>query len=99
LIFAFLHFMPWWIQILLIGVVLGVLAWRSDSVWPGIVVHAINNGVALLQVNLPPESLDWYNWNGHVYPPLVVASAAAAFYCFKAFFRLTAGSEDVTVSE
>ncbi len=87
--FAFLHFMPWWIQIFLIGIVLGLLAWRCDSIWPSIVVHAINNGFALVQLNLADDALRWYEWHGHVYPPLVVAAAGVAVYAFKWVLRQT----------
>jgi membrane protease YdiL (CAAX protease family) len=48
LLFAAYHFDP--IQstaITLTGLFLGWLRWRSGSVWPGIVAHAINNGLAM----------------------------------------------------
>lgn len=48
-LFAFLHFYPTLIPALLtMGVVLAVLAERYDSILPSIVVHALNNGVALI---------------------------------------------------
>jgi hypothetical protein len=33
---------------LLMGLVLGMLAWQSGSVWPGVVLHALNNSLLLL---------------------------------------------------
>lgn len=48
-IFAFLHFFPTLIPALLtMGIVLAVLAERYHSILPSIVVHALNNGVALI---------------------------------------------------
>jgi len=48
-LFAFLHFYPTLIPALLtMGVVLAVLTERYDSILPSIVVHALNNGAALL---------------------------------------------------
>ena len=47
--FAFLHFYPTLIPALLtMGVVLAALMERYDSILPSIVVHALNNGVALI---------------------------------------------------
>ena len=35
---------PFWaVQIFIMGVIIGFLAWRTDSVIPGIIVHALNN--------------------------------------------------------
>ena len=48
-LFAFLHFYPTLIPALLtMGVVLALLTERYDSILPSIVVHALNNGVALI---------------------------------------------------
>jgi len=67
--FAIFHFNPWWlIQILILGTVLGVMAWAANSVLPGIIVHGINNGLALLLFSLPKGGLTWYQWKGHVSP-------------------------------
>ncbi|MFH1863139.1 MAG: CPBP family intramembrane glutamic endopeptidase, partial [bacterium] len=48
LLFALAHFNPWWMmQILILGIFLGYLSWRANSVFPGMIVHALNNGLAL----------------------------------------------------
>lgn len=48
-LFAFLHFYPTLIPALLtMGIVLAVLVERYDSILPSIVVHALNNGTALV---------------------------------------------------
>ena len=30
------------------GVVLSYTAWRTNSIWPGIIIHTINNGLAVV---------------------------------------------------
>jgi membrane protease YdiL (CAAX protease family) len=48
-LFAFLHFYPTLVPALLtMGIVLAVLTERYDSILPAIVVHALNNGAALV---------------------------------------------------
>lgn len=92
LAFAFFHPL-WLIQTLILGLILGFLAWRSNSIVPSIILHASNNAVALLLVNMKTEHLNWYNWNDHVYPPIVVVAAGITFYGFKWFYRLTGDKE------
>ncbi len=90
LVFAFLHLLsPWIIQILILGLILGYLAWRSNSIIPGIILHCFNNTFALLLLNIPPESMQWYNWNGHVNPPILVMASGITFYGLKWFHRHT----------
>ncbi len=38
------------VPLVIIGLVLAVLRWRSGSLWPGIVFHALNNGVAAIVI-------------------------------------------------
>ena len=46
LFFAMIHFNPYCtIQIYLLGVVLGFLAWKTKSVVPSIILHSINNKI------------------------------------------------------
>jgi membrane protease YdiL (CAAX protease family) len=95
LTFAFIHLNPWWMmQIITLGLVLGILAWRSNSVFPGMWIHCINNATSLAFVNFEPQFLGWYEWYGHVNPSIVAVAACLAFYCLKAFWRLTAQSEE-----
>lgn len=87
LIFAFFHFNIWWsIQILIMGVILGVLAWKADSVYPAIVVHFINNGMALLSSNLTPAQMSWYYYRDHVRWPILVAALLAIIYGIRLYY-------------
>jgi uncharacterized protein len=46
LLFAILHIMPHPVALAFpVGIWLGVIAWRTNSTWPGIVSHAVFNGL------------------------------------------------------
>ncbi|HDP67292.1 MAG TPA: CPBP family intramembrane metalloprotease [Candidatus Marinimicrobia bacterium] len=80
LIFAFIHFNPWWIvQIYIIGVFMGYVAWRTNSIWISFVIHAINNGVAILFSHLADGTMGWYEWKGYVSPIILFAGILLLF--------------------
>lgn len=90
LIFATFHLNPFWfIQVMMLGLVLGYMAWRSNSVYPSIILHCSMNAFSLCAENTDFLGQDWYNWHGHVNPPILVIAAGISFYCFKWFNRLT----------
>jgi len=73
LFFAMIHFNPFWtIQIYLLGVVLGFLAWKTKSVVPSIILHSINNGAAYTLSIFDETSLDIYLWNENVSPIFIL---------------------------
>lgn len=37
-----------------LGIWIGIIAWRTGSIWPAIVAHALNNAFAVVQVRLTP---------------------------------------------
>jgi len=89
-VFAFLHFNPWWtFQIFALGVVLGILAWRSRSIWPGVVIHALNNAVSMLFINLDESRLQWYVYRDHVSPVCFIAGLVLTYAGLRLFFRIT----------
>ncbi|RME37982.1 MAG: ComEC family competence protein, partial [Thermoflexia bacterium] len=48
-----------------LGEVLGWVAWRTDSLWPAVVVHVGNNALGVLSVNLPAlERVEWLRDQG-----------------------------------
>jgi len=86
--FAIFHFNPWWlIQILILGTVLGVMAWAANSLLPGIIVHGINNGLALFLFSVPEGGLTWYQWKGHVSPWLLGLSLVVLIVAGVRFWR------------
>jgi hypothetical protein len=44
------------IGVLPLGVWLGIVAWLTDSVWPSIVCHTVNNAYALIAMRLSGAS-------------------------------------------
>ncbi len=61
ILFAVVHLNPWWLfQILLLGILLGYVAFKSDSVIPGIFIHVLNNAIAVVFLKIPDERLGWY---------------------------------------
>lgn len=91
LLFALAHFNPWWmVQILILGVFLGFLSWRSNSSIPGMLIHGLNNGLALYSGgSLTGSSWIWYNMGEHVSPMILIASLALLFLGMKLFVRWT----------
>lgn len=61
IVFAAIHGLPsFFIQIFLIGMVLGFLSIKFNSVFPGIVLHSINNLLTLLILNWSEKEFSFY---------------------------------------
>ena len=84
LFFAFIHMNPVWIiQIYLLGVILGYLAWKTGSILTSLVLHSLNNGAALVLTNYSESINPYYLWNIHVSPlflVLAICSLSFGFY-------------------
>ena len=64
--FALLHLNPWSaLQITAIGLLLGYLVWKSQSLWPAVFVHTLNNLLSVWFIN-SKESAAWYSGETHV---------------------------------
>ncbi len=85
-LFALIHFNPWTaLQITFLGLVLGFITWKSNSIFPAILLHALNNMFSLIMMNMPEEQLDWYCSPQHVklsWFLLAVIVFSAGFYMF-----------------
>jgi len=89
IIFSFVHGNPWWIiQIIIVGILLGVMAWKSNSIIPTSIVHLINNGMAITFLNVKAEHFSWYHDNEHVSLPILIAAVVVALFGLVLFFRL-----------
>lgn len=89
LVFAIIHFNIWWaIQIYLLGLFMGYLAWRSDSVFPSFIVHAFNNGWAVLWAHWRTK-LTWYEWHNLVHPWIISVALAVFLGGLRLFSRVT----------
>ena len=70
----------WIIQIYLLGVILGYLAWKTGSILTSLVLHSLNNGAALILTNYSESINAYYLWNNHVSPLfLVIAIFSLSF--------------------
>ncbi|MFQ6608822.1 MAG: lysostaphin resistance A-like protein [Fidelibacterota bacterium] len=84
--FAAIHFNLWWtIQIYFLGILLGYLAWRTNSVFPGIILHSINNALAMISANWGYKIEQWYAWHRHVNPLLLLIAAGLIFFGYTRF--------------
>ncbi len=73
LFFAAIHFNPFWmIQIYFLGVLLGYLAWRTQSVLPCIIFHIIINGASLMFTSMGDSAESFLLWQGHIHPVLLI---------------------------
>lgn len=88
----------WYIQIFLLGIILGLIAWRSNSIVPSLIAHAINNALALLLYNVDNQSLnDLYLLNGHVSPLFLIPAMAGLVFGVKAFYNYYRHKIDLTI--
>ena len=80
LFFSIIHMNPYWfIQIYILGVMLGFLSWKTNSIFPPLILHALNNGTALLFSFINLENTNLYLYNNHV-APWVLFLAVALIY-------------------
>jgi membrane protease YdiL (CAAX protease family) len=89
-VFAILHFNPWWMaQIFGLGIALGILAWRSGSIWPGVVIHMTNNAVAMVFMNVDESKLRGYELYGQVAPLWMATGLILTVAGFRLFYKMT----------
>jgi membrane protease YdiL (CAAX protease family) len=89
-VFAVVHFNPWWlIEILILGVLLGVLVWRTGSILPAIVIHGVYNTVSLLMMNASQNKLNWYLWKDHISPWWILLGLGSIVVGFRWIYLLT----------
>ncbi|MCK5146500.1 CPBP family intramembrane metalloprotease [bacterium] len=75
-LFAVLHFNPWWfIEILILGVLLGAMARITDSIFPGALAHGLYNGLGITLLNLQPQK--GYEMGVHVAPQWIISGAVS----------------------
>ena len=69
MIFAFIHMNPFWFaQIYILGIILGFLAWKTNSIIPSLILHGINNSMALIFSFTKISESSLYIWKGHIAP-------------------------------
>ena len=76
LFFAAIHFNPYWlIQIYLLGVLLGYIAWQTQSVISSIIFHVIINASSLIFTFLGESAESFLLWHGHINPIILLIGA------------------------
>jgi membrane protease YdiL (CAAX protease family) len=99
LVFTLIHLNPWWaVEILVLGVLLGVMTWRTNSIFPAVMVHCVNNGLAILMVNTDPSLLKWYYYKDHVSPVWIVLSIVLIIWAFRLFYHFTEKDSDKKIA-
>ena len=84
LIFSLIHMNPYWfVQIYFLGVILGFLAWKTQSIIAPLILHSLNNSMALLLSSLELQQNNLYIWNGHVAPWVLIFACFSVFFGFK----------------
>ena len=84
LFFALIHLNPYWIvQIYLLGMLLGYLSWRTNSIMPGIILHGLNNGFAVALNNVENVFNRYYDWREHVNPLWIFIAIILIIFGFK----------------
>ena len=84
LIFSLIHMNPYWfVQIYFLGVILGFLAWKTKSIIAPLILHSLNNSMALLLSSLDLQQNNLYIWNGHVAPWVLIFACFSVFFGFK----------------
>jgi len=59
ILFGLIHANPWLVfQITLLGIALGLLAWRTNSIYPTILVHTLNNLIAICYIRFRSPELE-----------------------------------------
>jgi membrane protease YdiL (CAAX protease family) len=88
---ALIHQNPYWaIQIFIVGIIIGFVAWRADSIYPSMTVHALYNFIGVIFVNMDEQNglVQWYTWKDHVNPLLVIVALAVLIYALRAMNRI-----------
>jgi len=91
LFFAVIHFNPYWmIQIYFLGILLGFLAWRTNSIIPCIIFHIIINGTSLLFASMGESFEALIIWHGHINPLILIVGGYLFWFGVK---QLKTGQE------
>ena len=88
-VFSLMHFSPQIVQIFLLGVLLGYIALRTDSLYPSIILHMINNAIAISAINLDITVSFYYSEN-HVSPLILVLALIIFGVALRSFHTKTA---------
>ena len=84
LIFSFIHMNPFWFaQIYILGILLGFLAWKTNSIIPPLILHSLNNLIALVLSFTTNNETSFYLYKGHVSPWILLLAIIIVYTGFK----------------
>ena len=84
LLFSMIHMNPYWfVQIYILGVILGFLAWKTNSVIPPLILHGLNNSMAMALSFSESINNNIYLWNNHVAPWFLIIAVISIVIGFK----------------
>ncbi len=78
--FSFLHMIPWnFFHFFLIGGLMGWMVYRTNSVIPAVIMHALNNLLSLIFTKYDIQAPSWYS-GGNFVSPFIVIAVGGFFY-------------------
>ena len=84
LLFSIIHMNLYWlVQIYILGILLGLLCWKTNSIFPPLILHAMNNMTALLFSIINIDIYSFYIWNGHVAPWFIFLSIVCIIVSYR----------------
>jgi len=89
-VFSIVHFSPQIIQIFSLGALLGYIALRADSIYPSIVLHIVNNAIAVTFINIDTSNYTFYTSGNHVSPLIIVPALLIFGFTLRKFHSQTA---------
>ena len=91
-VFSIVHFSPQIVQIFSLGALLGYIAFRADSIYPSIVLHIVNNAIAVTFINMDTTGYTFYTLGNHVSPLIIVPALFIFVFTLRKFHSQTAAS-------
>lgn len=91
-VFSIVHFSPQILQIFALGALLGYIALRADSIYPSIVLHIVNNAIAVTFINIDTTGYTFYTLGNHVSPLIIVPALIIFVFTLRKFHSQTAAN-------
>jgi len=91
-VFSIVHFSPQILQIFALGALLGYIALRADSIYPSIVLHIVNNAIAVTFINMDTTGYTFYTFGNHVSPLIIVPALFIFVFTLRKFHSQTAAN-------
>ena len=79
----------WFAQIYILGILLGFLAWKTNSIVPSLILHSLNNLIALILSFSAKSETSFYLYKGHVSPWILLLAIIFIYTGFRAINRGT----------